>query len=85
MDTHTVSDDFASYFRKIHSLNNQQLKHEYQSVRDVYHGMPISDAHVIDTELVESVVATLNRGKAAGSRSFRRTFDFSLTRLYESY
>jgi len=70
VDAHTVSDDFASYFRKIYSFNNQQraeqLKHEYQSVRDVYHGMPISDAHVIDTELVENVVATLNRGKAAG-------------------
>lgn len=71
MDAHTVCDDFANYWAKIYFFNNQQraeqLKHEYQLVRDdVYHGMPISDEHVIDTELVDNVVATLSRGKAAG-------------------
>ena len=50
MDLQSISDDSVDYFGEIYSFNNQrraeQLRHEYHSARDVYHGVPISDAHM---------------------------------------
>ena len=39
---------------------------EYQSLRNEYCGMPISDVHTVDTDMVSHVIADLKRGKAAG-------------------
>ena len=42
--------------RQTYSCNNadraEQLKTEYQSLRNEYRGLPISDAHTFDTDLV---------------------------------
>ena len=34
-------------------------------MRSGYCGFPVTDAHIIDTELVSSVIARIARGKAA--------------------
>jgi len=67
-----VSNDFADYFARRYSFNNQQraeqLKQEYLCLyaTDTMHGLSLSDMYTIDTELVDNVAATMSRGKAAG-------------------
>jgi len=55
---------------KVYCCNNpqrtQELNDQYLSLRGNYCGLPLSDDHEFDTELVSKVVADLKRGKAAG-------------------
>jgi len=44
----------------------EQLRCKYQSLRNEYSGMCISDDHTFDRELVSHVIGGLKRGKAAG-------------------
>ena len=55
---------------KVYSCNNpqraQELNDQYSALKENYCGLPLSDAHNVDTELVSKVVADLKRSKAAG-------------------
>ena len=42
------------------------LKAQYNSTRDTYCGMPLTDDHTFDVELVDNIVYQMKRGKAAG-------------------
>ena len=45
---------------------SDQLLHLYESQRSNYIGSPLLKEHNIDSELVETIVSDLKRGKAAG-------------------
>ena len=55
-------------FQKTISCNDphqaDELKLSYMDARDNYHGLPITDNHKFDTELVSSVINGLKVGKA---------------------
>ena len=65
-----IVDKFESFFSQACSLNTDQgsdkLKAQYNSMRDTYYGMPLTDDHSFDVELVDSIVHQMKRGKAAG-------------------
>jgi len=70
VDADVVASKFRDHFSKAYSCNNadqaEKLKCEYQSQRSKYCGMPISDVHTFDTDLVSHVIADLKCGKATG-------------------
>ena len=55
-------------FQKTISCNDPHqadaLKLSYMDARDNYHGLPITDYHKFDTELVSSIINDLKVGKA---------------------
>ena len=65
-----IVDKFESFFSQACSVNTEQgsdkLKAQYNSMRDTYCGMPLTDDHTFDVELVDSIVYQMKRGKAAG-------------------
>ena len=75
VDADLVACKFRDHFVKAYSCNNadraEQLKHEYQSLRNEYGGMPISDVHIFDTDLVSYVIADLKRGNSQSPSSSR--------------
>ena len=58
MDPDIVANKFAMNFRETISCNDppqaDALKLSYMDARDNYHGLPITDYHKFDTELVSS-------------------------------
>ena len=47
-------------------LRNAQLKADYEAMRTKYVGLPYSDDHAFDVELVDKIITELKRNKAAG-------------------
>ena len=47
-------------------MRNAQLKVDYGAMRPKYVGLPYSDDHVFDVELVDKIITELNKKKAAG-------------------
>ena len=70
VDPSSVADRFSVHFCRSYSCNDviqaDRLSSEFQRLRNVYSGMPLTDAEEIDTELVSHVIADLKRGKAIG-------------------
>ena len=60
VDTNVIASRFATNFMKVYSCNNpqraQELNDQYSALRDNYCGLPLSDAHNFDTELVKSLL-----------------------------
>ena len=69
VDSDIIVDKFASHFSSTYTHNNaakaKELYDEYKCMRATYSGFPITDEHVIDTELVSNVIFRLRSGKAA--------------------
>ena len=63
-----IADKFASHFQSVLSCNDphkaNSIKQEYVSLRANYCGLPLTQDHSVDTELVSSVVSDLAHGKA---------------------
>ena len=59
---------FVSHFSSAYTPNDAErskmLRSEYERLRASYSGFPLTDDHVIDTELVSNVVSGLHTGKA---------------------
>lgn len=70
IDAATITEHFAEHFRKTCSHltldGADRLKSQYNNMRQNYCGMPNTNRHLFDAELVENIIANLKRGKAAG-------------------
>jgi len=69
VDADTIADKFRSYFTNVFTCNNndkaESLKNEFLQVYNSYCGLPMTDDHRFDTELVSSIIGNLKHGKAA--------------------
>ena len=70
VDDTVIADKLASHFGSSYSCNNEQraieLQNAYTSMRASYLGLPLTEEHLFDVELVSNVIQKLKRGKAAG-------------------
>ena len=70
VDDTVIADKLASHFGSSYSCNNEQraieLQNAYTSMRAGYLGLPLTEEHLFDVELVSNVIQKLKRGKAAG-------------------
>ena len=68
-DKFTIVEKFAQHFaRSCITLTTQgsaMLQSEYDTLRPVYCGIPLTDVHPFDAELVEKSIGNLKHGKAA--------------------
>ena len=68
VDSGIIADKFVSHFESTISCNNPDratsLQQEYQVLRVNYCGLPMTESHKFDTELVSSIIMQLQRGKA---------------------
>ena len=68
VDADIIVDKFASQFSSTYTHNNaakaKELYDEYKCMRATYSVFPITDEHVIDTELVSNVIFRIHSGKA---------------------
>jgi Reverse transcriptase (RNA-dependent DNA polymerase) len=69
-DADTIANKFANHFQNSFSSNNalqaEQLKVKYVESRANYSGLPLSESHKFDTELISTIIANLKKGKASG-------------------
>ena len=69
VDSDKIAERFAAHFSEAYKPNNaersQILYDEYIHLRSTYCGLPLTQKHDIDTELVSNVISRLHRGKAA--------------------
>ena len=69
VDADTIADKFRSYFTNVFTCNNndkaESLKNEFLQVYNSYCGLPMTDDHRFDAELVSSIIGNLKHGKAA--------------------
>jgi len=67
-DPDVIVKNFASHFAEVYMHNNtarsNQIVQDYLCMRSGYCGLPLTDEHTIDTELVSSVISRLHTGKA---------------------
>ena len=65
-----IAAKFAEHFAESCSpncdLRNAQLKAEYEAMRPKYVGLPYSDDHAFDVELVDKIITELKRRKLLG-------------------
>ena len=70
VDPSSIADYFAEHFSRVCDgaacPESERLRSVYDEMRSNYCGLPFINDYVIDTELVESVINKLDRGKAAG-------------------
>ena len=70
VDDTVIADKLACHFSNSYSCNNEQrateLQNEYTNMRAGYLGLPLTEEHLINVELVSNVILKLKRGKAAG-------------------
>jgi hypothetical protein len=70
VDDDVIVEKFVSSFSKAYSSNDilrsADLDDEYSKLRSSYCGLPLTDQHMFDVELVETVLSKLKRGRAAG-------------------
>jgi len=68
VDSEIIVENFASHFAAAYTPDNpiraNQIPGNYSRMRSSYCGLPITDEHAIDTELVSSVISRLHTGKA---------------------
>ena len=69
-DKNDIAAKFAEHFVESCSpncdLRNAQLKAEYEAMRPKYVGLPYSDDHAFDVELVNKIITELKKNNAAG-------------------
>jgi len=70
VDTEAIAVKFSNYSEKCFTYNNvakvNKLQEEYMDKRKNYHGYYLSSGtHIIDAELVDTIISKLERGKAA--------------------
>ena len=67
VDADVIVDKFASHFKSAFTCNDPQranlIKDDYLATRSAYHGLPLTGADYVDTELVSSVISKLAHGK----------------------
>jgi len=68
VDPPTIVQKFAAYFSEAYKPNSvqkaQELRHQYENMRLTYCGLPLTEEHIIDSELVSKVMFNLHCGKA---------------------
>ena len=68
VDPEVITNKFADHFRAFIICNNpdkaELLKQSYLDLRATYCGLPATDTHKIDTELVSRTITNLKRRKA---------------------
>jgi len=67
---HLLLNSFMKHFSTVCADTNDThllaVKYEFLKLKGNYVGLPLTDEHLFDVELVDSIIAQLKRGKAAG-------------------
>jgi hypothetical protein len=70
VDNELIADEFAKHFESlctpISAVRNDELKSACNERRLNYYGSPLLDGHLVDVELISSLMVKMDNGKAAG-------------------